>query len=60
MDSFKEELLKKKEELQNCQKERGLKSCLTCEEIKSCQIKKEYVKAVYKSMSHGKRGGFDF
>ena len=60
MDRFEEKLSKSREELERCQKERQLDSCLSCEEWKECEIRKRYVQSVYESMSKGKEGGFEF
>jgi hypothetical protein len=46
--------------LQNCQKERNLRSCTTCKFIINCETRKGYIKAVYESMSKGNGGGFEF
>jgi hypothetical protein len=47
-------------ELQECQTSKGIKSCLGCKEVNSCNLRDEYVKAVYESMSKGEGGGFEF
>ncbi|WP_139470660.1 hypothetical protein [Campylobacter armoricus] len=59
-DEFELALEVKKNELQACQNEKNLKSCLPCPMIFECALRKEYIEAVYKSMSKGKEGGFDF
>ncbi len=46
--------------LQACQKEKNLKSCSACEHYIGCELRDEYVKAVYNSMSKGDTGGFEF
>ena len=46
--------------LQNCQKERELKSCSSCEFYLKCELRADYVKSVYNSMSKGDTGGFEF
>ena len=46
--------------LQNCQKEKSLRSCTTCEFIVNCEVRKSYIKSVYESMSKGTGGGFEF
>ncbi|MDD2905450.1 MAG: hypothetical protein PHH41_07945 [Sulfurimonas sp.] len=43
-----------------CQKEKELKSCSDCEHFFSCELRLDYVKAVYNSMSKGETGGFEF
>ncbi|HED6220534.1 TPA: hypothetical protein R5X14_001196 [Campylobacter coli] len=60
-DEFEQDLDKKKEILSSCQSSKGLKSCYNCDEIFNCFTRKDYVDAVYNSMSKGKtEGGFDF
>ncbi|EAI4429108.1 hypothetical protein A0Z07_00235 [Campylobacter lari] len=59
-DEFELALEVKKNELQACQNDKNLKSCLPCSMIFECSLRKEYIDAVYKSMSKGKEGGFDF
>ena len=46
--------------LEECQKEKGHLSCSKCEFYFGCQLRNEYVKAVYNSMSKGDTGGFEF
>ena len=48
------------QKLQACQKEKSYKSCSACESYFGCQLREEYVKAVYNSMSKGDTGGFEF
>ncbi|KGI56961.1 hypothetical protein [Campylobacter sp. MIT 97-5078] len=60
-DFFELELEEKKQILQSCQQEKNMRSCFDCQELFECQIRKNYVLAVYNSMSKGKNeGGFDF
>ncbi len=47
-------------ELKKCQTSKGIKSCLGCKELNNCNLRDEYVKAVYESMSKGEGGGFEF
>ena len=47
-------------ELQACQKEHNLNSCLKCEQVLECALRQSYVKAVYESMNKGAGGGFEF
>ena len=54
---FLDETLKK---LQACQQEKNHKSCSDCEHYFDCDLRHEYVKAVYNSMSKGDTGGFEF
>ena len=59
-DEFELELDRQREILQACQREKGLNSCFTCEAMFECKTRKNYVDAVYSSMSKGDGGGFDF
>ncbi len=52
-----DEMIKK---IQTCQEEKNHKSCSVCEFYLGCQLRDEYVKAVYNSMSKGDTGGFEF
>ena len=54
------ELERQREILQACQREKGLNSCFACEAMFECKTRKNYVDAVYSSMSKGDGGGFDF
>ena len=54
---FLEEMLQK---LQKCQQDKGYNSCSLCESYLVCDLRSEYVKAVYNSMSKGDTGGFEF
>ncbi len=55
-ERFNDALLK----LQACQEEKQVVSCLKCEQVLNCEIRKSYVNAAYESMSLGEAGGFDF
>ena len=46
--------------LQKCQQENNLKSCSLCKHYLDCELRTEYIKAVYNSMSKGDTGGFEF
>ncbi len=46
--------------LQKCQSEKSMKSCSNCEHYLTCELRTEYIKAVYNSMSKGDTGGFEF
>ena len=46
--------------LQKCQKEKNLKSCNDCTYFLDCQLRTDYIKSVYNSMSKGETGGFEF
>lgn len=47
-------------EIENCQKDKNLESCSSCEHYLSCELRTNYVKSVYNSMSKGDTGGFEF
>ena len=59
-DEFELELDRQREILQACQREKWLSSCFACEAMFECNTRKNYVDAVYSSMSKGDGGGFDF
>jgi len=46
--------------IKKCQKDNQLQSCTPCVKIIECDIRKQYVKAVYESMNKGAGGGFEF
>jgi len=48
------------EKLQKCQRDKSHKTCSVCEFYLGCELRDEYVKAVYNSMSKGDTGGFEF
>jgi hypothetical protein len=60
LDEWQITLKQKKVELENCQKEHNVSSCLKCDKLLNCELRDTYVKAVYDSMSKGKGGGFEF
>ena len=60
LDEWQIALTQKKAEIESCQIEHQLNSCLKCEKLLECEIRDAYVKAVYDSMSKGKGGGFEF
>jgi hypothetical protein len=59
-DKWELALEKKLQELKECQKEHSVNSCMKCKDILVCQLRDEYVKAVYESMNKGHGGGFEF
>ena len=46
--------------IQDCQRDKGVQSCSPCEHYIHCEVRLEYVKSVYNSMSKGDTGGFEF
>ena len=47
-------------QLKICQAEHQQTSCLNCTEFQECELRDEYIKSVYESMSKGEGGGFEF
>ena len=60
LDEWQIALKQKKSELEACQSEQQVKSCMSCEKLLECEIRDAYIKAVYDSMSKGTGGGFEF
>jgi len=60
LDKFELHLNEMLEKLENCQKDKNLDSCSKCEHYLSCELRTEYVKAVYNSMYKGDTVGFEF
>lgn len=60
LDEWKIALIQKKAELESCQAEHQLKSCMGCDKLLDCAVRDAYVQAVYDSMSKGTGGGFEF
>jgi len=56
-EAYLDEVIKK---LHTCQNEKNHTSCSKCEYFFGCEIRNDYVKAVYNSMSKGDTGGFEF
>ena len=58
----KEETLDLKiKELQECQANNSLDSCMKCDKFLKCESRKEYVLSAYHSMNENMNdGGFDF
>jgi hypothetical protein len=57
---YKERLKQQIELVKKCQNEHKINSCLKCEKIIGCEIRKTYINAVYQSMNKGDSGGFEF
>ncbi len=60
LDEWEIKLQAKLKELQACQTQQQVTSCLKCDKIHNCQIRDAYVHAVYSSMNKGAGGGFEF
>lgn len=59
-DMFQENHMKAILALKQCQSSKNLQSCLKCPTLFTCDIRRQYVKAAYESMSKGQEGAFDF
>ena len=46
--------------IQKCQEEKNHKTCSECDSFLGCELRSDYVKSVYNSMSKGETGGFEF
>ncbi|MDD3775107.1 MAG: hypothetical protein PHV08_04005 [Sulfurovaceae bacterium] len=60
LDKWEEALQEALALLQECQKSCDLVSCYECGKLLECEIRNNYVKAVYESMNKGETGGFEF
>lgn len=60
LDEWQIKLEAKLRELQACQTQQHLTSCLHCSQILNCELRDSYVHAVYASMNKGVGGGFEF
>jgi hypothetical protein len=57
---FEERLSGMIAKVQQCQKDKSLDSCMKCDKLIGCDLRKEYVQTTYESMSKGEIGGFEF
>ncbi|MDD5406081.1 MAG: hypothetical protein PHE73_03960 [Sulfurovaceae bacterium] len=60
LDQWEEALQVAIASLQDCQKSNELTSCFDCDKLLDCELRNNYVKAVYESMNKGETGGFEF
>jgi hypothetical protein len=60
LDKFEIHLRGMIDKLQECQNDKNLKTCSDCDQYFSCELRSDYVKSVYNSMSKGDTGGFEF
>jgi hypothetical protein len=60
LDEWELKLKSMVRELQSCQKQEGIKSCLSCRKVHNCELRDRYVHSVYSSMNKGAGGGFEF
>lgn len=59
-DEWDEKLELKIQELNQCQTSLSYESCNSCDKFFECEIRRQYVRAVYESMNKGAGGGFEF
>jgi hypothetical protein len=59
-DRFELHLDEMIQKIEACQAQKNHKSCSVCTLYLECELRDEYVKAVYNSMSKGDTGGFEF
>jgi len=59
-DKFEQHLDEMILKLKRCQEDKNLKSCSDCENYLDCELRSDYIKSVYNSMSKGETGGFEF
>ena len=59
-DIYEQKLVEQTVVLKSCQKKHKVDSCMKCKEVIGCEIRKNYVNAVYQSMNKGAGGGFEF
>lgn len=59
-DIFEEKLAQATNELKKCQNKHNFESCMNCDKIFNCNIRKNYVNAVFNSMSKGQNTDFNF
>ena len=60
LDKFEIHLDGMIKKLQACQVEKQIQSCSKCDAYFFCELRSNYVKSVYNSMSKGDTGGFEF
>lgn len=60
LDTWQIQLLQQKNLLEDCQREKGHQSCMSCTLVMDCVLRDKYVQSVYESMSKGSTGGFEF
>jgi len=60
LDEWELKLQVKKRELEVCQQQQNLNSCLKCLKLLNCKLRDSFVHAVYSSMNKGAGGGFEF
>lgn len=59
-DKFEVYLDEMIDKLKECQVQKNMQSCSDCEFYLACELREEYIKSVYNSMSKGDTGGFEF
>jgi len=59
-NSFEDRLTQMINEVKQCQTDKNVDSCMRCEKLIGCELRKQYVQTTYESMSKGEIGGFEF
>lgn len=63
-DLYLQRLAEVTEELKMCQHakfpEAEIPSCMACDALVGCELRRRYVEAVYQSMNKNQGGGFEF
>jgi hypothetical protein len=60
LDQWQVALKQKRVEVEQCQLNQSINSCLKCTQLLNCELRDNYIKIVYDSMSKGEGGGFEF
>jgi len=60
LDEFEQKLDNSVIELKSCQQKNSISSCTECKELIGCELRNNYVEAVYQSMNKNQTGGFEF
>jgi len=60
LDQWQIALKQKRVEVEKCQLKQNINSCLKCTKVLNCELRDNYIKIVYDSMSKGEGGGFEF
>lgn len=60
LDKFELHLNEMIIKIEKCQEDKNLKTCSVCQHYIACELRADYVKSVYNSMSKGETGGFEF
>lgn len=59
-NAFSQAFQTSKADLEKCQSDHSLNSCLQCPQVLQCPIREEYVKNTYSYLNKGEDGEFEF